>query len=95
MTTVWDVASEAEPGDRIIWKGEKADVEDPKPSQISRVILERQKITLEADGPQGADVGLWVEKNGESHVWHGDHGMGPVDGVQLVDKDIYTRQFQR
>ena len=95
MTSVWDVASEAEPGDRIIRKGEKSDVENPKLSEVNRVILERQKITVEADGPQGADVGFWVEKNGESHVWHGEDSMGPVDGVQLIDKNRYTRQFQR
>jgi len=95
MASVWEVASEAEPGDKIIWKGEKADVENPKPATVTRVILEKAKITVEAEGPQGADVGFWVENNGESRVWHGDDDMGPVDGMELVGKDISTRRFQK
>jgi hypothetical protein len=95
MASVWEVASEAESGDRIIWKGEKADVENPKPSTVTRVITEVGKITVAADGPRGADVGFWVEKDGTSRVWHGDENMGPVDGVELIDKEIYTRRFEK
>jgi hypothetical protein len=95
MATVWEVAIQVEPGDRIIWRGEKAGVEKPKPATTTRVILELEKITVEGEGPRGADVGFWVKEDGTSRVWHGESNMGPVDDVELVDKDIYTKRFKK
>jgi hypothetical protein len=95
MASVWEVASEAEPRDRIIWKGEKSKVDNPNPSIVTRIITEEGKITVEAEGPKDADVGFWVKEDGTSRVWHGDDNMGPVDGVELIDKNIYTRRFKK
>lgn len=95
MASVWEVACEADPGDRMIWAGEKADVDNPKPSTVTRIIREVGKITIEAEGPRGADVGFWVEEAGPSRVWHGNHDMGPVDDVELVGKNLYTTQFEK
>lgn len=95
MASNWEVANAAEPGDRIIWKGEKAPVENPKPSTVTRVIKEVAKITVEGDGPKGADVGFWVKKDGTTQVWHGDDPMGALDGIEHVDKDIYTQRLSK
>lgn len=95
MTSLWEVASEAERGDRIVWKGKKTREVDPEPSTVTRVTTDERKITVEADDPEGADVWFWVKEDGTSRVWHGDRSMGPVDGVVLVDKDISTSRFEK
>ena len=68
MTTVWELASEAEEGDWIKWVGEDADVDNPRASTVTRSIREESKITIEADGPNGATVSFWVEQDGTSKV---------------------------
>jgi hypothetical protein len=93
MTTVWEVASEAETGDRIKWLGEDADVEQPEASAVTSVRQAEGKITVEAEGPRGAEVGMWVKQDGTSKVLHQGDGQGAVDGVELPDKGIGTRQF--
>ena len=93
MTTVWEVASEAEEGDRIKWVGDDADVDNPEASTVTRVLHEDGMLTVEADGPRGADVCFWVKEDGTSKVLYEGNGQGPVDAVELPNKNIGTRRF--
>ncbi|WP_158057930.1 hypothetical protein [Halorussus halophilus] len=93
MTTVWEVASEAEMGDRIKWIGEDADVKNPEASTVTRMLREDGMITVEAEGPGGVDVCFWVKEDGTSKVLHQGDEQGPVDAVELLDKNIGTRRF--
>jgi hypothetical protein len=93
MTTVWEVANEAKPGDQMKWKGEQAGDITPKANTVTRVVLEMEKITVEGEGPRGADVSFWVKRDGTSKVLHQGNGQGAVDCVELPDKGIETRHF--
>ena len=93
MTTVWEVANEAEEEDRIKWFGEDTDVDNPKASTVTRVLHEDRMVTVEADGPRGANVSFWIKDDGTSKVLYKGTGQGPVDAVELPDKNIGTRRF--
>ncbi|WP_439026877.1 hypothetical protein [Haloarchaeobius sp. DT45] len=93
MATVWETATEAEEGDRIKWIGTDADVDNPIASTVTNVVQKRGKITVEATGPGGANVSFWVKEDGTSEVLYTGSGQGPVDAVELPDKNIGTRRF--
>lgn len=93
MTTVWEVASEAETGDRIKWLSEDADVGNPEASTVTSVRHDDGKSTVGADGPKNADVGFWVKRSGISRGLYDGDGQGAVPGVKLPDKRIGTRRF--
>lgn len=91
MATLFELAQQTEPGDNIKWVGEKSDVDDPRPRTVTRVILEIGRITIEAEGPRGADVQFEVEKHGPSKATYQGQNQGEVDWAELVDKGISTR----
>lgn len=91
MATLYELAQQTEPGDKIKWVGEKTDVENPRPRKVTRVILEIDRITVEAEGPEDADVQFEVERPRTSKAKYQDRDQGEVEWAELVDKNISTR----
>lgn len=91
MATLYELAQQTEPGDEIKWVGEASDVDDPLPRTICKVILEVGRISVEAKGPEGADVQFKVPNQGSSNATYHDRDQGAVVWAELVDKGISTR----
>lgn len=98
MATLWQIAQEAEVGDRIRWIGEKADVEYPKPREITEIHLRGNEIEVEADGPKSGKYGFVVTEDGDSEAWYRPPGgnkesQGEVVKAELVDKELFTEPW--
>lgn len=48
------------------------------------------RVTIEADGPQGGEAGFQVAKDGSSEAWFGPdrREMGAIERGELVDKEV-------
>lgn len=92
MTDLYELAREAEYGDRIRWVGEDAEVEFPEPRTVQKIVHDEDGIHIEAEGPQGGRARFTVDKDSNSTAWFGQVGeeenMGAVDKAELVDKNI-------
>lgn len=95
MATLQYLATQAEVGDKIRWKGEKVDVEKPRPRTVTSVTHDGQSITVAAEGPRGGQYEFRVDEGGTSEAWfldptRGRISQGPVAKAELVEKDIFT-----
>ena len=95
MVTLYQLAKQTKPRDRIRWRGVNSDVEKPKPRTVRRVILGEEYVIVEAEGPNGGHARFRAEKGGTSEAWFGknEESMGAVDKAELVDRDIYTEPW--
>ena len=90
MVRLYEVAKEAEEGDRIKWWAEKGHEGDRDPRIIRSVKTRGDKVEIEADGPQGGEAGFEVFEDGSSEAWFGPNRreMGAVKRVDLLDKEV-------
>lgn len=88
MTSSYEVATQTEPNDELRWQGEKGTADNPKPRTVIRVVLEVGKVTVEAEGPKGGDVGFWVTRDGESRALFGGEGQGPIEWLANDTKGV-------
>lgn len=90
MVRLYDVAKEAEEGDRIKWWAEKGYDGGREPRTVRSVEATDDRIEIEADGPQGGEAGFRVSKDSSSEAWYGPdrRNMGAVERVGLVDEEV-------
>lgn len=90
MVTLYQLAQQTKPGDRIRWVGKDSEVDDPQARTAKRVVLEPGRVSVEAEGPRDGQARFWVEENGESQAFYGenDRPMGPVRKAQLPKDDF-------
>ena len=91
MVSLHSLAKELEVGDEIRWLSKRANIQNFQEvglNVIDDVRRDGDRISVEATGPNGADVRFWVEKGANNQVLHGGTPQGEMEQAQVPRKDL-------